>query len=151
MPPQLLLHVLFHTIIGSSVRGSKREGKIPSWVAPNPKCCTYGKVQQIKTWSHHPHFAIKRVFSRSAFHGLLQSEGKTRKVHILQKKKKKIKPSLSGIEPGRGRSKMQGNNRKYSSFWNDPHTSSLSYNAQISWKLSATLSSIPHFSWTFII
>lgn len=40
---------LFHTIIGSTVTGSKGRGKIPSWVAPNPKRCTYGKVQQIKT------------------------------------------------------------------------------------------------------
>lgn len=144
---------LFHTIIGSTVTGSKGRGKIPSWVAPNPKRCAYGKVQQIKTWSHRPHFGIKRFFSPNLLFVVCSSlKGKPgKRTFCRTKKKKKIKLYLIGIEPGEGRSKMQRNNRKYSCFWNDPHTSSLSYNAQMSWKLSATPSGIPHFSWTFII
>lgn len=140
--PQLLLHVLFHTIIGSTVTGSKGKGKIPSWVAPNPKCCTYGKVQQIKTWSPHPHFGIKFFQICLSWFAPVWRENQE---NALSAEKKKIKPYLIGIEPGEGRSKMQGNNRKYFCFWNDPHTSSLSYNAQMSWKLSATPSGIPPF------
>lgn len=43
-------------------------------------------------------------------------KGKPGKCTFCREKKKKIKPYLIEIEPGEGRSKMQGNNRKYSCF-----------------------------------
>lgn len=154
MSPQLLLHVSLphnywfycHRIKGKrqdSFLGGSQSQTLHIWQSTANK----NLIPSPPLWNQ------KVFFPNLLFVVCSSLKGKPGKCTFCRtkKKKKKIKLYLIGIEPGEGRSKMQGNNRKYSCFWSDPHTSSLSYNAQMSWKLSATPSGIPHFSWTFII